>query len=293
MTIAIGVVQGLIFLGGVGVAIYMVGRLRGSSRHLRANTNSVEPSGLEAPARQRRLARPTLLLTPTDAPAFSKVGGWPELPSGVVWPDGAARDAPAFVAQISLTAVQANGGFDWLPETGSLYLFFDHWLNGSAGCGKLIFSHEPPAPAVPPPEALPKNQRFTEQRVAFRRFISLPSLDWLETARVVRWDPELVREADFGDGIEHRTGGYPGEIQGGQMAIESEYLHRGLTFDYREPVPDDVRRASRQWRLLLQIDSDPALGMNLWDGGRIYVFVRARDAKRGDFSKTVTITQSY
>jgi uncharacterized protein YwqG len=128
------------------------------------------------------------------------------------------------------------------------------------------------------------------------RFASLPSADWLDEEwprdlDLKDWD--LLKDCDFGDEIEHRIGGYPSEIQGGQMAIECEYLHRGLTREYGAPVPDDIRRASQQWRLLLQIDSDPALNMNWWDGGRLYVFVRARDAKRGDFSKTVTITQTY
>lgn len=63
--------------------------------------------------------------------------------------------------------------------------------------------------------------------------------------------------------------------------------------DYRQPVPETIRVASRQWCLLLQIDSDPALKMNWWDGGRLYVFIRARDAKRGDFSKIVTVTQTH
>jgi len=70
-------------------------------------------------------------------------------------------------------------------------------------------------------------------------------------------------------------------------------MHRRFTPRRGEEVPDSLRRAAREWRLLLQIDSDPALGMNWADGGCLYIFIRARDAKRGDFSKTVTILQSH
>jgi uncharacterized protein YwqG len=244
--------------------------------------------------KMRRMSRPTLLLVPARAPGFSKLGGLPEMPSGVSWP--AADETPAFVAQIDIAAFRSHGEFDWLPEAGRLYLFFDDSLNGAAECGKVIYSVDPPGPEIGAPPQLPMNRRFAERRVAFMSFKSLPSQDWLEedwSNSRIDWKSFAGLGDDFGDEIEHRIGGYPSEIQGGQMAVECEYLHRGLTRDYREPVPDDIRRASWQWRLLLQIDSDPALNMNWWDGGRLYVFVRARDAKRGEFSKTVTITQTH
>lgn len=244
--------------------------------------------------RMLRMARPTLLLTPTKAPGVSKVGGLPELPAGMAWPQ---RDETplAFVAQIDIAPFRAHGGFDWLPEDGRLYLFFDDQWNGAAHCGRVIYSREAPGPEIILPANLPKNRRFAERRVGFARFRSLPSPDWLDEDwpnSGVDWD-DLPEDCDFGDEIEHRIGGYPGEIQGGQMALECEYLHRGLTRDYAAPVPDAIRRASWQWRLLLQIDSDEALNMNWWDAGRLYVFIRARDARLGDFSKTVTITQTH
>jgi uncharacterized protein YwqG len=76
------------------------------------------------------------------------------------------------------------------------------------------------------------------------------------------------------------------------MGLECEYLARGLQPEYRDPPPN-ILRASKTWRLLLQIDSDPALKMNWGDAGRLYVFIRQKHAEAGDFSKTVTLSQSH
>jgi uncharacterized protein YwqG len=98
----------------------------------------------------------------------------------------------------------------------------------------------------------------------------------------------------FGDQIQHRIGGYPSEIQDEQMAISCELMRRGLPPEYAgTEITPAIERASKQWRLLLQIDSDPALTMNWGDGGRLYVFIREKDARAGDFSRTVTISQTY
>jgi uncharacterized protein YwqG len=94
----------------------------------------------------------------------------------------------------------------------------------------------------------------------------------------------------FGDELQHRIGGYPSEIQSSQMAVECELAARGL--EAGAEVTDAIRRASKQWRLLLQIDSDPALKMNWGGGGRLYVFIRQKHAEAGDFSRTVTISET-
>ena len=77
------------------------------------------------------------------------------------------------------------------------------------------------------------------------------------------------------------------------MRLECEYLARGLDYDPEGEVEPAIERASKSWRLLLQIHSDPALKMSWGDGGMLYVFVRAQHARAGDFSKTVTISQTY
>ena len=283
----------LIFIGLVLVALYRQVRLQAGRR---AAGQLSDAQAFKMRGRMRRLERPTLLLIPTKSPGFSKVGGSPELPHGTVWPEG--DDGPlAFVAQIDIETFRQHGAFDWLPERGRLYLFFDDDRNGTADCGRLIYTTNPPGPECTAASELAKNRRFLERRVGFRRFTSFPSPDWFDEdwpGHNMDWSGfKGLEDCDFGDEIEHRIGGYPGAIQDGQMQIECEFLRQGKTRDYRETVPDAIRVASRQWRLLLQIDSDPALNMNWWDGGRLYVFIRARDARRGDFSRIVTITQTH
>lgn len=249
-------------------------------------------------ARMRRAVRPTLLLVPARDPGFSKIGGKPNLPSQTPWPTGDLGPR-IFVAQIDLAAFQPHVQLDWLPSEGRLYAFFDDERNGCPDVVRILYALEPPGPPAEPPQPAPDKWRFEERRVGFMKFNSVPSLDWLEVDYATLGDHAedeaggTFEDCDLGEEIEHRIGGYPAEIQGGQMAIECEYMRRGLTRDYNDDVPDAIRRAAREWRLLLQIDSDPALNMNWWDGGRLYVFVRARDALRGDFSKTVTITQTH
>ena len=78
------------------------------------------------------------------------------------------------------------------------------------------------------------------------------------------------------------------------MAISCECYARGLfPCDEKAPPTAEVVAAAASWRLLFQIDSDPDLNMNWGDGGMLYVFIREADARAGDFSKTVTLSQTY
>jgi uncharacterized protein YwqG len=250
--------------------------------------------------RMRRMARPTLLLTPTQTPGFSKLGGEPEMSRGASWPTG-ERDGPlAFIAQLDLSEVRSAGGPEWLPEKGALHFFNDDLRYGFPDHFRVLFSPEGERTAFPFPPELHQRNRFGERRVGFLQMTSVPSLDWLGVwpADLNIGDAELdelieAPDAEFGDELQHRVGGYPAEIQNSEMPLECEHLARGLTMDYKAEVPDAVRRASRSWRLLLQVDSDPALGMSWGDAGRLYVFIREQHARAGKFSKTVSLWQTY
>jgi uncharacterized protein YwqG len=249
----------------------------------------------------QRMACPTLLLTPARSPGFSKLGGAPEMPPGSAWPAGA--DGPlAFIAQLDLAEVRAAGGPDWLPERGALFVFNDDARYGFRDHMRVLF-HPEGGGGVPlaPPADLPRRARSGERRAEFLRLTSLPSLDWLgvDVREANLSDSELAEfadapDAEFGDELQHRIGGYPSEIQESQMGLECEHLARGLPPPIAgAEVPQAIARAARSWRLLLQVDSDPALGMSWGDAGKLYLFVREQHARAGKFEKTVSLWQTY
>jgi len=243
-----------------------------------------------------RAAQPTLLLTPTSTPGFSKLGGDPELPNGFEWPKSYDGKPRPFLAQIDLGAL-SSGEPEWLPKEGRLYFFWDDATYGFRDLVTVFRSLAPPLATTPPPTGT--RRRFTERRVAFEACTSIPSLDWLgedvSEANLSGAELDELAEAPsapFGDKRRHRIGGYPDEIQEERMWLSCEHHRRDLPApEWDAEIPDAIRRAARQWRLLLQLDSDPQLGMN-FGGGRLYVFVREQDARKGDFSRTVTLSQT-
>ncbi|MBL8555885.1 MAG: DUF1963 domain-containing protein [Phenylobacterium sp.] len=272
----------------VGSAVIL--RLR-PRRAAKARSRS-EASAIKS--RMTRMALPTLRLIPAKSLAFSRFGGDPELPMTALWPTSRGRNR-AFLAQIDLADVRAHGGPDWLPETGRVYAFLDGDGYGFADQIEIALHRDEPVVTREPPAGV---RRYPERKVTFETFTSRPSLDWLgiDLQEIDVSEAELDELSDmtgapFGDGPEHRIGGYPSEIQGDQMWISCELIRRGLPEG--ADVTDAIRRAAREWRLLLQFDSDNALGMNWGDGGLFYVFVRERDARAGDFSKTITLSQTH
>jgi hypothetical protein len=239
-----------------------------------------------------RLGVTSLVLTATDYSGFSKIGGAPELAADLNWPVGEGGPR-IFLAQIDLAEVKRWGGPEWLPASGRIYVFADEERGGFADHVVILASTREPGA---PPDIKPA-KAFLERRVEGRPFTSFPSPEWLGVDGLENEDeddaefpsePEPVGRAGV-----HRVGGFPGEIQGGRMSIECEFLARGLGYPQAEQIPAEIEEAASSWRMLLQIDSDRELKMNWWDSGRFYIFIREEDARAGDFSKTVTISQCY
>jgi uncharacterized protein YwqG len=259
---------------------------------------------LKVRRRMKRGEQPTLLLGEAPSPGFSKLGGDPELPAGTIWPSN-ERGPLTFLAQVDLAEVHAGGGPGWLPQTGALYAFAE--ADGGGGDGQaavVLFVPElSKAETTSPPAGLPKfGARFEERRVGLQTFTSFPSLDSLgvDVRELNVEDDELDELSDlptseFPDIPLHRLGGHPNEIQESRMTLECELGSRGLDTEtiFDGDVEPKILRASKSWRLLFQIDSDPDLGMMWGDAGMLYILIREADARAGDFSKTWLISQSH
>jgi hypothetical protein len=78
-------------------------RLEGGEKAGWASSSELPANVVRLRAWMRRLAEPTFLFVwPPEKPGFSKLGGRPELPVDVAWPDG-ARGPRQFLLQIDLS----------------------------------------------------------------------------------------------------------------------------------------------------------------------------------------------
>lgn len=283
-----------IILGGLAVAWWIFARQARASRVVPAVEHE-RVTAAEAAAMAVRMERPTLLFVRGNGAGRSRLGGQPDLPIGVEWPVG-PRGPMGFLAQVDLTEVKRCGGPEWLPDQGLLSAFHDDDY-GMMGQVRVLHVPAERSPATPP-LGLAKVWRYPERPVTFELFKSFPSLDWLDVSLTDDSHDEdpfgALDVRHFPKGPEHRLGGYPSEIQDEQMAVSCEYYRRGVfPYDQKAPPTSELAAAAASWRLLFQIDSDADLGMSWGDGGMLYVFVREGDARVGDFSKTVTLSQTY
>lgn len=281
-----------IVLGCLAVVWWIFARQAKAARGVQqVERERVKPA--DAAARASRMVRPTLLLVRAAGPGRSRLGGEPDLPVGVEWPVG-SRGPMGFLVQVNLAEVRTHGGPDWLPGDGLLSAFHDDDY-GTAGQVRVLHLPAETSPAIPP-LTLPKTWRYPKRPIGFTLFQSRPSLDWLDVS-LIDDDEDMFGDEDprpFPEGPEHRLGGYPSEIQDEQMAVSCEYYRRGVfPYDQKASPTAELVAAAASWRLLFQIDSDADLNMNWGDGGMLYVFIREEDARAGDFSKTVTLSQTY
>lgn len=279
----------VLLIGAVVGALTVFFNLRGQRTPKTARPGG-SPRSAEATRiakRMRRNMQSTLLLAGASQPGFSKLGGHPDLPNEVAWPEDADGQF-RFLAQVDLADVRAAGGPEWLPPSGRIYAFHNE-DNGSPDQVRILFTpSESPVVEVRPSDA--SAWPYEVRSIAFVRRDSLPSLDWLGEEAMIG-ETEMDGLVDLSkpdwDGPLHKVGGYPDELQDEQMALTCERLYRGGAAD---DDPEAAGKAARHWRLLLQIDSDPALGTD-FGGGRLYVLVRLQDARRARFDRTITLMQ--
>lgn len=262
-----------------------------------------------------QLSRPAVRLRPRPAeggalpPGRSRIGGVPNLAEGVRWPTR-GNTPLAFLGQLYLPDLRRFDRLHTLPGQGLLSFFYDleaepDGLDPGDRAGFRVLHHAGETrslrPATPPrraPEALP---------AAWVDLASEPTLPPEESheAQVLdlkaeEWDryydllTSLEGGAESSPSPRHKVLGYA-DLHQGDLRLDCQLVRAGFSVRdgaaFKDPRVQELDRGIGEWQLLLQLDHDPAHGLELTEESRLYFMIRLQDLKAGDFSKVWMVRQ--
>lgn len=247
----------------------------------------------------------------------TKIGGKPDLPNEIIWvtetnivkttekkflifnskKDETITKPLSFIAQINLSETSTFGKENLLPKTGILYFFysaeqevwgFDHkdknkfkviyWNGDISNLKRTEF-----------PIDLPEYSRFKPCSVAIKSEVSLPSYGHEVYEDFADGEDDKFWEGVYNDGNLNKLLGYSDNIQD-EMELECELVTNGLycgdPSGYNDPRAKALEPNAKNWRLLLQIDSNEENEMMWGDCGRLYFWIKKDDLLNKQFDKS-------
>jgi uncharacterized protein YwqG len=264
-----------------------------------------------------KLLRPGLHLRALDEgdEPVAQLGGNPRLPADLAWPVWEGHGPLDFIASIDCAQVPTKDLDIPLPESGTLLFFYYDGLGSSSvayndpdsvfnGTRVLYVPADAEVSEAAAPEGTspfsrldlggeliataPDNENATliaaygdpSDPVAY---VDYPTTDPDGTGF---WDDVSAFRRD--NWPHHRVGGYSLPVQG---AVEPEGAH--AFHPGKEQEAEAARKElATDLVLLIQIDSDPRVGMAWADAGRLYWMIRREDLAAGRFEKTTFTWQS-
>jgi uncharacterized protein YwqG len=235
----------------------------------------------------------------------SKLGGSPDLPADVTWPEWKGTPQ-SFIAQIRLDDVHTYDVEGVLPEHGMLWFFYDAQQQtfganlADKGGWSILFAERPTnlqrtaAPVTLPPTSQFQSCAFrfaTEITLASQPQLELPHFDWTDEEQK-QYETLLSAFPTPEDhaAIHHRLLGNPDTIQD-DMRLECQLASNGLTTS-REPNTDEQVKAAMEWHLLFQVDSDEQAGMLWANTGMLYYWLKSNDLQAHHFDAAWLVLQS-
>jgi uncharacterized protein YwqG len=237
-----------------------------------------------------------------ESETHSFFGSVPLFSTNFIWPSKNGKPL-AFLGQINLAEVAAVFQTVWLPAVGTLLFFYDMVEHPGgfdpkdAGGWRVVYC----APQslglweTERPEGLPKKHILKKMHLQFQRLESFPSMEREATLALNLTEKEADLLGDFLEGQHgprHQIGGFPFPIQDDQMEQECQLASNGV-YCHNDPRAEQLREGAKEWRLLLQMDSDDEVDVMWGDGGMLYFWVREEDAKNKRFDRTWVTWQCY
>ena len=251
-----------------------------------------------------------LLTTPVDENNLqvgcSKIGGHPDLPADVNWPETNGQPQ-AFLAQIRLTDILTMQSSELLPLWGTLWFFYDASQQtfgdqpGDRGGWSVLFNNDLSIKLqrVSTPKRLPTASLFQACALTFRNELTLalqPELelldfDWSdEEQQAYEQVLEMLRDPTDLALPHHRLLGHPDTIQD-DMRLQCQLIPHNIT-DIDDPRVATLQAGARDWLLLLQIDTDAGAGMHWANHGMLYYWLKQADLQAWRFDQSWLILQS-
>ena len=252
----------------------------------------------------------------------SKIGGKPYLPKDFVWPYYQGLPL-SFLAQINLEEVSSLDKDKLLPDKGILYFFYEletqEWgyHPESKGCAKVFYYEDiSNFSLIDFPKDMKDYCQVPEFKVTFKANISYPSYEDFD---IIHNGGKEVADnfEDFQDAyfdiyndelskkylvpIEKYTKllAYPDVIQN-SMEEECEAVSRGINMGgigylYLKKYHNEIKKASKDWILLFQMDTVKSDDYELMFGdcGHLYFWIKKEDLANKNFENIWLILQCY
>lgn len=226
------------------------------------------------------LLRPAVQLRHADGDevVVARLGGTPDLPEGVAWPEWPEHGPLSFVVEVDLGAL-AGTGLDAglaLPAEGRLLGFY---FDDPEGTGAIVYSGGrdsiPGSRLIHAVGTGPARDAVVE--LAGRQVLTWPDREHPELEQAGLDELPDVFEEAIGELLEdelgpdvwgHHLGGWAAPVQG-SVELEAAEVRLG------EATYDETHIAEAlRWRPLLQVDSDDAAGTSWGDAGCLYWLAR-------------------
>ncbi len=244
-------------------------------------------------------------------PGASRIGGVPDVPSDFRWPQHKGKPLK-FLIQLNCAEIAEFRDQTLLPADGILYFFYDleAELHGEE-MGRTPLVYYTKEISELQPATVPKTQNETE--IILPAFpvdlIPIPTFpdglsvefDELKFSEkeaegffeaYAKWCSQCLGGQHREWGGLHKIGGHPDSVQG-DIRAEFEMAANGHSGSTDEKLWAGANQNARNWRLLLQFDSDDDLDAMWGDAGMLYYCIREDDLKAARFEKVGVIGQCY
>ncbi len=232
----------------------------------------------------------------------SRLGGKPDVPADFEWPvyDGLPQ---SFIGQINLADTASLDVEGVLPAEGLLSFFYDSeqrvWGFDPAEDAAWRVTYTPSGVDLvrrEVPEGMPGEGVFNSMRLGFDAELTFAPWESFDVKKLgFGWDAQLDYAEVMGQNLRwpcHRVLGHPDPVQG-DMQLECQLVHHGLYRGdgHEDPRISELESGAADWRLLLQIDTDPPAGMMWGDVGMIYYWITAESLLRRRWNEARLVLQ--